>query len=111
MLTPDERFAREIVDALDLRCLPQLRHHISRQGRDERWWLEQQYGILDAVVAWLERWESNPRTGTLRAKEDPLREAVALVHDHLASSKSLLTERMADIDEAVAQALQDMSQV
>ncbi len=108
MLTPDEQFAHEILDALDLRCIPQVPRYINQAGRDERWWLEQQYGMLDAVVGWLERWESKPQTGSLRVVGDPLWQAVAVVHDHLASSKNRLHERMADLDEAVDRALREL---
>jgi hypothetical protein len=108
MLTPDEKLAEDFLEALDLRSLPQVPQYVSEAGRDERWWLEQQYEMIDAVVGWLERWETNPRTGSLRARHDPLCEAVAVVHDHLAFSKDRLRERMADLDEAADWALRDL---
>jgi hypothetical protein len=98
MLIPDKRFAQEFLDALDSRCLAEIPRCANIIGRDERCWLEQQQAMLKAVLSWLERWESNPRTACLREEGDPLWGAVNVMHDRLASSRNLLQEWMQEIE-------------
>jgi hypothetical protein len=99
MLMPDELFAKDVVDALDLRCLPDVPRCVNQVGRDERWWLEQRCGMLDAVLGWLERWECSPATDPLQAEGDPLWQSVTVLHRHLASSRNWLCQRIEEIDE------------
>lgn len=104
MLTPDEQFAADILQALDMRGNPMPPPVVNEIGRHEVGWTEQQYKMVEALLGWLERWEGNPRQDRLRAKDDPLWQAVAVLCQHLASSRMLLRQKMEEMDEAAEQA-------
>lgn len=110
MITPDQRLAQDILDALDLRSLPEPAPVINEIGKDERCRLEQQYQMTRALRAWLERWERNPQNEALQVKDDPLWQAVDVLHDHLLSSQSWLERKMEELDEATEQVWQILSE-
>ena len=100
LLLPDEMFGQSVIDALDLRCLPNVPRVLNRAGKEERFRLEQEYWMVTAILNWLERWEHNPVNGTLQAGGDPLWQGVSLLHQNLESSRDWLQQRIGEIEEA-----------
>jgi hypothetical protein len=99
MLTPDEKLAMDILDALDARCRPAVHPICDPLTHDERCRLEQKCRMLGALSGWLKRWMRDPRHDHLRMEGDSLWETVVAMHEYLTCSQDELLEGLAEIDE------------
>lgn len=102
MLAPDEQLALDILDALDQRNLPELDPALNREKRQERRRLEQRCKMASALLGWLQRWMDDPQHERLRARDDPLWEAISALHDQLQLSEVRLSRTAAEMDETAA---------
>lgn len=94
MLVPDEKFAVDLLDALDDRCVSDLSTFVyGNETKLDRCWAEQQYHMLDALLGWLDR--SMPQA----REDDRLRRAAGVLRDHLASARRDLDQAIHEIDE------------
>jgi hypothetical protein len=97
MLTPDEQLALGILDALDDRYGPEVSPHLlTLQQRQKRTWSEQQYRMIQVLVAWLDRQKDTVQ------RDDALQRAISVLHERLADSETRLRR---DIEAMDVQAL------
>ena len=93
MLRPDEQLALGILDALDDRYRPEVSPLLlTLEQRQQRAWSEQQYRMIQALLAWLDRQRDAAR------RDDSLQEALSILHERLADSESRLLHDLEKMD-------------
>jgi hypothetical protein len=100
MLAPDEQLAVDLLNALDLRAGPKMHPVLNEVGREERWRLEQNCRMADALVSWLERWMESPQQDDLKSEAASLWQTVTALKEHLVDSRGQLRLRVEEMDEA-----------
>ena len=93
MLTPDEQLALGILDALDERYGPEVSPLLlTLEQRQERTWSEQQYRMIQVLIAWLERQKDTVQ------RDDALQKAISVLHERLADSETRLLHDIEEMD-------------
>lgn len=94
MFVPDEKFAVDLLDALDDRCISDLSPRVyGAESKLDRCWAEQQYQMVDALLGWLDRKIPDAQ------EDERLRRAAGVLRDHLASARRDLDQTIHEIDE------------
>ena len=94
MFVPDEKFAVDLLDALDDRCVSDVSTLVyGTETKLDRCWAEQQYQMVGALLGWLDRIAPDAR------EDDRLRQAAGVLRDRLASARRELDQTIHEIDE------------